>query len=182
VQKTRCGERRAHQTRNPCSIRGAGIERTRERPLLDTTIVLALADTIEPRLGCLILLGGFGGAPVNCSACNKGIDPLHGTVMVVRQAHEITGPGRVFTPPKSDAGRRSVALPAFVLEALAEHLRHHVGDAVDAWVFTPPSGLPLRRALSSAWRDACAALGLEGIRPHDLFVTARRPSSPAIPT
>jgi hypothetical protein len=86
--------------------------------------------------------------------------------MVVRQAHEITGPGPVLTPPKSDVGRRSVALPAFVLEALAEHLRDHVGDAVDAWLFTRPSGLPLRRAdLSYAWKDACPALGLEDIRP-----------------
>jgi integrase len=33
-----------------------------------------------------------------------------------------------------------------------------------------PSGLPLRRAdLSQAWRDdACAAVGLSGVRPHDL--------------
>jgi integrase len=112
----------------------------------------------------------------------QDIDPLHGTVLVVRQAHEIIGPGRVLTPPKSDAGRRSVALPAFALEALADHLRDHVGDAVDAWVFTGPSGLPLRRAdLSYAWRDACAALGLEGIRPHDLrhhsaTVIARNPN------
>ena len=102
--------------------------------------------------------------------------------MVVRQAHEITGPGRVLTPPKSDAGRRSVALPAFVLEALAEHLRDHVGDAVDAWVFTRPSGLPLRRAdLSYAWRDAVPRSASRAFAPT-IFVTTRRPSSPAIPT
>jgi integrase len=171
-------------SRNPCTIRGAGIEQARERPLLDTTTVLALAETIDPRLRCLVLLGGFGGLRTGelLGLQRQDIDPLHGTVMVERQAHEITGPGRVLTPPKSDAGRRSVALPAFVLESLAEHLRDHVGDAVAAWVFTRPSGLPLRRAdLSYAWRDACAALGLEGIRPHDLrhhaaTVIARNPN------
>ena len=77
---------------------------------------------------------------------NHDVDPLHGTVMVVRQAHEITGPGRVLTPPKSDAGRRTVSLPAFVLKTLEAHLRDNVGVGVDAWVFTRPSGLPLRRA------------------------------------
>jgi integrase len=158
-------------SRNPCTIRGAGVERARERPMLDTTTVLALAEAIEPRLRCLVLLGGFGGLRtgelLGLQRCD--IDPLHGTVMVVRQAHEITGPGRVLTPPKSDAGRRTVGLPAFVLNALEVHLRDHVGAAVDAWVFTRPSGLPLRRAdLSYAWKEACAALGLEGIRPHDL--------------
>jgi hypothetical protein len=30
--------------RNPCTIRGAGIGRTRERPLLETATVLALAE------------------------------------------------------------------------------------------------------------------------------------------
>jgi hypothetical protein len=55
--------------RNPCSIRGAGIERTRERPLLDTTTVLALADTIEPRLRCLVLLAAAC-APVKRSGYN----------------------------------------------------------------------------------------------------------------
>ncbi len=34
--------------RNPCTIRGAGIEHARERPMLDTTTVLDLADAIDP--------------------------------------------------------------------------------------------------------------------------------------
>jgi integrase len=57
-----------------------------------------------------------------------------------------------------------------------------VAGATDAWVFTRPSGLPLRRAdLSYAWKDACAALGLKEIRPHDLrhhaaTVIARNPN------
>ena len=135
-------------SRNPCTIRGAGMERARERPMLDTATVLALADAIEPRLRCLILLGGFGGLRTGelLGLQRRDVDPLHGTVMVVRQAHEITGPGRVLTPPKSDAGRRTVSLPAFVLKTLEAHLRDNVGVGVDAWVFTRPSGLPLRRA------------------------------------
>ena len=157
--------------RNPCTIRGAGIERTRERPLLDTETVLALSDAIGPRLRCLVLLGGFGGLRTGelLGLQRQDIDPLHGTVSVVRQAHEISGQGRVLTPPKSDAGRRTVALPRSVLESLDAHLHDHVAAAPDAWVFTRPSGLPLRRAdLSEAWRDACGEVGLEGARPHDL--------------
>jgi integrase len=143
--------------RNPCTIRGAGMERTRERPMLDTAMVLALSGAIDPRFRCLVLLGGFGGLRTGelLGLQRQDIDPLHGTVMVVRQAHEITGRGRVVTAPRSDAGRRTVALPTFVLEALEEHLRDEVAGAGHAWVFTRPSGLPLRRAdLSYAWRDA----------------------------
>ena len=48
-------------TRNPCTIRGAGIEHAPERPMLATITVLELAESIESRLRCLVLLGGFGG-------------------------------------------------------------------------------------------------------------------------
>jgi integrase len=48
-------------------------------------------------------------------------------------------------------------------------------------VFTRKSGLPLRRSdLSNAWHDACTAVGLSGVHPHDLrhhaaTVIARNP-------
>jgi integrase len=169
--------------RNPCTIRGGGSEHARERPLLETATVLALADTIDQRLRCLVLLGGFAGLRTGelLGLQRHDVDPLHGTVMVVRQAQEITGRGRVLVPPKTEAGRRTIALPTFVLRALEEHLRDRVSAAPDSPVFTRPSGLPLRRQdLSHAWSDACTALGIEGARVHDLrhhaaTVIARNP-------
>jgi hypothetical protein len=41
---------------NPCTIPGAGSERTRERPLLETEVVLKLSNAITPRLRTLVLL------------------------------------------------------------------------------------------------------------------------------
>jgi hypothetical protein len=75
----------------------------------------------------------------------RDIDSLHRTVTVERQAHELTGLGRVLTPPKSEAGRRTVALRSFVLHALEDHLCDFVAPAIDAFVFTRSTGLPLRR-------------------------------------
>jgi integrase len=152
--------------------------------MMATTEVLQLAAAIEPRLRCLVLLGGFGGLRTGelLGLQRRDIDLCHGTVTVVRQSHEITGLGRIVTAPKSDAGYRTVALPCVVLVALEEHLRDYVEDAADAPVFTRPSGLPLRRAdLSQARKDACRALGLTGVRPHDLrhhaaTVIARNPN------
>ncbi len=101
---------------------------------------------------------------------------------VERQAHELTGLGRVLTPPKSEAGRRAVALPSFVLAALEGHQSDHPPAPVDAVIFTRGTGLPLRRQdLSHAWSDACTAVGIEGVRPHDLrhhaaTVIARNPN------
>ncbi len=59
----------------------------------------------------------------------RDIDPLHRTVTVERQAHELTGLGRVLThpSPRPDAGL--IALPSFVLHALEGHLRDFVAPA-----------------------------------------------------
>jgi len=151
--------------------------------MLDTTTVLELAEAIEPRLRCIALLGGFAGMRSGelLGLQRRDIDPLHGTVRVERQAHELTGLGRVLTPPKSEAGRRTAVLPSFVLAALEDHLRDYVAAPVDAIVFTRPTGLPLRRQdLSHAWKAASTAVGVQGVRPHDLrhhaATIARKPN------
>jgi len=157
--------------RNPCSIKGGGIERSRERPMIDTTVVLQLADAIDPRLRSFVLLAGFAGLRSGelLGLQRRDIDALHGTVSVERQAHEIQGQGRILTRPKSEAGHRKVALPSLVTKALQKHLNTYVAHKPGAPVFTRSSGLPLRRAdLSNAWRDACEAVGVAGVRPHDL--------------
>jgi len=60
-------------SKNPCTIRGAGIEHAPERPMLPTTTVLELAESIEPRLRCLILLGDLPVCgPVSSSGCSDG--------------------------------------------------------------------------------------------------------------
>jgi hypothetical protein len=46
--------------RNPCRIRGAGQDKSPERPVLRVGQVIALADAVEPRYRALILLAAFG--------------------------------------------------------------------------------------------------------------------------
>lgn len=170
--------------RNPCTIKGAGIERARERPLLDPLTVLKLSDAITPRLRALVMAGGFVGLRPGelLGLERRDIDLMHREVMIVRQAHEITGSGRVVTAPKSEAGRRTIALPLAVVGVLSDHLDAYVAPDPDAPVFTRPSGLPLRRAdLSNEWKAACAAVGLTDAHPHDLrhhaaTIIARNPN------
>jgi integrase len=75
-------------------------------------------------------------------------------------------------PPKTEAGRRTVELPRFVVDALAELLA--VPGAPEAYVFAGPQGGALRVSLfrSRFWRPAVKAAGLGGLRIHDLRHTA----------
>lgn len=169
---------------NPCRIRGAGQENANERPMVATSLVLELADAIEQRYRAIVLLAGFAGLrtgeTLGLRRCD--VDLLHAEVHIRQQAQEITGSGRVVIPPKSEAGRRTVALPAVVVDSLEQHLALYGTSGPEAPLFTGPELNPLRRAtFSKAWRSAVAATGAPpGLRPHDLrhhaaTLTARMP-------
>ncbi len=169
--------------RNPCRVGGAGTEHRAERPMLDTATVLELADAIGERFRSLVLVAGFGGLRTGemLGLCRRHVDLLHSRLEVRQQAQEVTGRGRIVTPPKSEAGNRTVALPAFVVEELVAHLDRFSQPGPDGLVFTGPTGGPLYRSqLSIAWGGALEMIGLEGVRVHDLrhhaaTLTARKP-------
>jgi integrase len=79
-----------------------------------------------------------------------------------------------FGPPKSAAGRRTVTLPAVVVEALAEHLAHYTAKSPEAFVFLGSQGKHLRRSNFNrrVWQPATRAAGVKGLRVHDLRHTA----------
>jgi len=169
---------------NPCRIRGAGQEHADERPMVETSLVLDLADAITPAYRALVLLAGFGGLRTGESLGLhvEDVDLLHATVRIVRQAQEIAGQGRTEGPPKSEAGRRTVSLPGIVVEALGAHLAGMADPAGTAPLFCGPEGGALRRAtLTKAWAAAVRSTGApDGLHLHDLrhhaaTLTARTP-------
>jgi integrase len=89
------------------------------------------------------------------------VDLAAGTVQVVEVITEPRGVLHV-GPPKTRAGRRTVGLPRFVLDALAELLA--TPGAPEDHVFTGPQGGVLRVSLfrSRFWRPAVRAAGLDG--------------------
>ena len=157
--------------RNPCKIKGAGHESSAERPLLTTAQVLDIAATIEPRYRALVLLSGYGSLRRGelLGLRRRHVNELHGTVTVEGQAQRITGQGRQIRQPKSDAGLRTVTLPAAVMAELIAHMDSYSASDVDAWVFTAENGGPAREAaLREAWNVAAAACGVPNAHLHDL--------------
>ena len=77
-----------------------------------------------------------------------------------------------FGPPNTNAGRRMVGLPRFVVDALAERLA--TPGAPEELVFAGPQGGALRVTLFRRrfWLPATRAAGLGGLRIHDLRHTA----------
>ncbi|WP_228790386.1 tyrosine-type recombinase/integrase [Nocardia cyriacigeorgica] len=79
--------------------------------------------------------------------------------------------GVLVTKAPKDHQRRSVPIPAFLVEPLKDHM---AGRRPDAEVFTSRQGAVLRvRNMRRAWwDDAAKAAGLAGLTPHELRHTA----------
>lgn len=99
------------------------------------------------------------------------IDFLRRQIRVEESLAEVGG--RLHTGPPKTKAKRSVAVPPFVVEALAEHLRRYP-PGPGGLVFTSPKGGPVRRTnfRNRVWEPAIRAAGLEPLRFHDLRHTA----------
>jgi integrase len=156
---------------NPCRVKGAGIERSAERPIVGPDVVLGLAQAIDPRFGCLVLLAGFGGLRLGelLALRRRHVDLVGGSVVVAEQVITLSGGRRLVTEPKSRAGRRTVSLPTVVVDAVRGHLARRVGSDSDALLFpNADGGLLATSSLYAAWRRARVACGYDELHIHDL--------------
>lgn len=158
--------------RNPCRIKGAGQEKSAERPILTVPQVFALSEAIEPRYRALVLLGALTSLRWGelCALRRADIDLDARTVRVKRSLTELQGGGLTFGPPKSEAGTRTVGFPDLVSPVLRWHLACFTQDGEDHLIFTGPHGAPLRRGnfRRRVWLKALAAADLPRIHFHDL--------------
>src|SRR5512133_1779647 len=161
--------------RNPCSVKGAATERAPEMRVATVAQVAALAQAIDPRFRALVLVAAYAGLPWGelVGLRVKRVDLLHGRITVAEQATEIDG-HFTWGPPKTEAGRRTVTLPAVAAAALVEHLATYSQPGPEGLVFTSAEGGLLRRSNFNrrVWRPATQAAGLEGLRFHDLRHTS----------
>ena len=164
--------------RNPCRIKGAGQEKSPERPVLTVPEVYVLADAVDCRYRALVLLGVFSSLRWGELAAlrRSDIDMQARTVRVTRQLSEQRGGGFAFGPPKSDAGQRTVAIPEVITSDLASHIVTYAAPGDDGLVFTSPQGAPLRLSnfCRRVWRPALRAIGLPMIHFHDLRHTGNQ--------
>ncbi len=157
--------------KNPCILKNAGVERPPERPIATVAQVFEIADAIHPRFRILVLLATFTGLRLGeLQALKRSrVDVENGTLRVVEQTQLLKDGTLVTGPPKTDAGVRTVAIPAASLPDLAIQLDEHCATGPDGLVIPGPGGVPFRRAtLYTEWQKAVRTVGVEGLRFHDL--------------
>ena len=157
--------------RNPCTIRGAGVAHSPERPVASITQVYALAHVIDERHRLMVLLGTFCGLRLGelLALRRDRIDVLHRRVIVNELMQELADGTRQYGSPKAAAGVRTVALPPHLVDDVEGHLLRWVGPAPSDLSFTGPKTIELYRAtFNSTWDRARRAAGMDDFHFHDL--------------
>lgn len=158
-------------TVNPCTIKGAGVEPSDERPIPTVAEVYALAEAIAPRFRCVVLLAAFVGLRkgelLGLRRCDIDLDAREVTVAQQRQIDR--DGSHLVGPPKSEAGRRTVILPAAVVDELRHHLETYAQPGAEGYVVTGEKGGPITpHMLQSNWNRARHDVGIDHIHLHDL--------------
>ncbi len=157
---------------NPVHIKGAAVERSIERPMLDWDDIERIADAIHPRFRAFVWVGATSGLRYGelTGLTRRHIDIEDRSLRVDQALSFVKGQGPTLGPPKSAAAHRTVVIPSVVAEMLAAHIEEYAEDDPDALVFASVKHSPLiNRYFAPYWKKALKAAGLdESIRFHDL--------------
>jgi integrase len=165
--------------RNPCRIKGASADRSPEREAVTLDQVFRILDTIPERYRALVLLGIFASLRFGelASLRRRAVDLDNAEIWVRKSQAELCGGRLVDKDPKSDAGRRIVAIPSMILPELREHLARFAEPGRDGRVFVGPKGGRLRRRnFLRVWTRTLAKVGLgeADVHFHDLRHTGNQ--------
>jgi integrase len=153
---------------------GAGSDRARERPVATPGQVVELVEAITPRYRAAVLLAAWCGLRRGevLALHREDVDLGAGTVTVRRNRVELLESGTAYDgPPKTAAGRRTVAIPPHVLPVLRDHMAEWAGDER---VFVGQDGQPMRGdAMRQAFTRSRRKSGMAGFTFHDLRHTGQ---------
>ncbi|WP_433507297.1 tyrosine-type recombinase/integrase [Pseudonocardia halophobica] len=156
---------------NPCRVRGAGqskrVKKIAPASLLELEV---LVKAMPAKYHLMVLLAAwcalrFGElAEIRRSDVDVGAEVLHVRRGVVR-----TKNGRQVKGPKSEAGKRTVAIPPHLMPLVREHLQEYAAPGRDGLLFPAGHGEQLAPStLYKVYYPARETAGREDLRFHDL--------------
>lgn len=129
-----------------------------------------LSEAIDPRWRVMVLTAAYTGLRLGeiTGLTVDNVNLLARRITVTKQLTESNGHVE-FGPVKTHASRRTVTLPHFLCDELAQQLAN-CPPSPEGLVFQAADGGPIRRSnwRRRVWLPAVKAAGLDGFRFHDL--------------
>jgi integrase len=156
---------------NPCRVRGGG-QVKRKVKIRPATLdeLSALVAAMPERYRLMVTLAAWCALRFGelAELRRRDIDVRTGVIRVRRGMVRAEGVPLV-KGPKSDAGRRDVAIPPHLMPMVREHLRAHVAIGADALLFPATGGGHMHpSSLATVFYPARVAVGRSDLRFHDL--------------
>jgi integrase len=157
---------------NPCIIRGAGVTKRQKKIEPATMAQLeTIAAAMPERLRPMVLLASWCGLRFGelAELRRKDLDLRNG-VIHVRRAVVRTDGGLLIGDPKSEAGKRDVAIPPHLLPMLRDHREAMPMRGPEGLLFPAADGVSnlAPSSLYRAFYPAREAAGRPDLRFHDL--------------
>lgn len=157
---------------SPCQVRGGSADPLRDHRVIVATPeqVHTIADAMPDRWRLLVLLGAYGQLRFGELAELRRSDvDLDAGVIRIRRAMSRVDGRIVVGPPKSQAGKRSVAVPPHVLAELRAHVAAYAQPGRSGLLFTTPRGAQLYSSvIHREWSAARSSADLPELHFHDL--------------
>lgn len=167
-------------TENPVKVAGANKKvrtKVQDRPLLELEEADAMVENISPRLKAPLLILQWAGLRLGelLELRRKDVtdNGIVMTLSIERAAQRVkddeTGKQvMIVTPPKTEAARRRIVLPAKVAEKVREHLSTYVAENSEALLVTTEKGQPMMDTnFRSRFKYAAKQAGRADLSPHD---------------
>lgn len=156
---------------NPCRVRGGG-QSKRAKQIRPATLaeLEVLVASMPAKYRLMVLLAAWCGLRFGELAEMRRADiDLAQNVVHVRRGVVRTNAGRVVKDPKSEAGKRTVAIPPHLLPLAQEHLTQHAATGRQGLLFPAGHGEQLAPStLYRAFYPAREKAGRVDLRFHDL--------------
>lgn len=145
-----------------------GLEKPEMR-ILEPEEIKLLAETIDERYRAMVLTAAYSGLRFGELGALRfdRFDALRRSIRVEENLSEVKSEF-IFKAPKSDASRRTVSVPGFLVDRLAQHLAAFPDGS--GLFFTAQGGGPIRRTnfRRRIWKPAVEASVGEPCTFHDL--------------
>lgn len=158
---------------NPCRIKGAATERTKEREIPSLDDVTRIAEAIDRPYRTMVLVAAIAGLRkgecFGLARRHLDLDSDPSILIVERARLETLQRGMIFQEPKTAAGHRRLALPPVLVEELRAHLDQFVAADAGSLLFVDVStnDTPSKTAWRTTWDRARRHSGID-CTFHDL--------------